>query len=401
MSANQTPAPSEHAGDNTSSLASTNPSKRRRVLLIVASIFGVIAIVWWLLWRLVFSTHVSTDNAYVGGNQVSLSSQVPGIVVAILADNTEYVKAGQPLVRLDRTDADIRLSKARSALVMAIRQVRGQIDSAASADAVVDARKVQLKQARANLSRRLPLLTEHAETPEIIQHLRDAVAQAKAALHTAQSQAHAAHAAIVNTHITHNPTVEQARDNFRAAWVAAKRNTIFAPVSGYVAERSVQVGNSITPGQQLMVIVPLHHLWVDANFKETQLRHVRAGEPVDITADLYGDQVHYHGTIVGLGAGTGSVFSLLPAQNATGNWIKVIQRVPVRISLVDAELDRHPLRLGLSVHAVVDIRNANNQPCASSKASPAAVTHIYDRIGAQADAAAASIIRANLSSTSH
>jgi membrane fusion protein (multidrug efflux system) len=311
------------------------------------------------------------------------------------------VKAGQVLVKLDSTDADVRLRQARSALAMAVRQVRQQTDSAGGADAGVAARKVQLAQAQSDLKRHLPLLAAHAESPEIVQHLRDGVAQAQAALATAEAQAKAAHAAIAGTDIAQNPAVEQARANFRAAWVASERNTIVAPVSGYVAQRSVQLGSSVAPGQQLMTVVPLHHLWVDANFKENQLRHIRIGQPVKITTDLYGDDVTYHGKVVGMGAGTGSVFSLLPAQNATGNWIKVVQRVPVRISLDDKELDKHPLRVGLSADAVVDIKNDNGPVLAPGEALPAASTSVYDQIASQADAEADKIIRANLGPASH
>ncbi|WP_329740458.1 efflux RND transporter periplasmic adaptor subunit [Dyella sp. A6] len=393
MSAN---ASAVSSGDNDSGMAAKDPAKRRRALLIVVSIFLLAALAWFLLWLFVFSIRESTDNAYVGGNQVAISSQVPGTVVAIMADDTEHVKAGQALVKLDPTDANVRLRQASSALAMAVRQVREQTDSADAADAAVAARKVQLAQAQSDLRRHQPLLAAHAESPEIVQHLRDAVAQAQAALDTATAQARAAHAAITGTDIADNPAVQQARANFRAAWIAAQRDTIVAPVSGYVAQRSVQLGNSVQPGQQLMTVVPLHHLWVDANFKEGQLRHIRIGQPVKMTTDLYGSDVVYHGKVIGLGAGTGSVFSLLPAQNATGNWIKVVQRVPVRISLEDKELDRHPLRIGLSADAVVDIRNDNGPVLAQGEAQPAAVTDVYDKVASQADAEADKIIRANL-----
>ncbi|MDO1527435.1 efflux RND transporter periplasmic adaptor subunit [Fulvimonas sp. R45] len=396
MSANESAA--AH-GDNDSGMAAKNPAKRRRALLIVAGVFVLVAVVWFLLWLFVFSTREKTDNAYVGGNQVAISAQVPGTVVAILADNTEHVKAGQVLVRLDPTDADVRLRQARSALAQAVRQVRGQTDNADSADAAVAARKVQLQQAQADLKRHLPLLAAHAESPEVVQHLRDGVAQAQAALDTAEAQARAAHAAIAGTDVADNPAVQQARANFRAAWVAAQRNTIVAPVSGYVAQRSVQLGNSVAPGQQLMTVVPLHDLWVDANFKENQLRHIRIGQPVKITTDLYGGGVDFHGKVVGLGAGTGSVFSLLPAQNATGNWIKVVQRVPVRISLDDKELDKHPLRVGLSADATVDIRDDRGPVLSTAEALPAASTDVYDQVASQADAEADKVIRANLAPT--
>ena len=381
---------------NDSGLAAKDPAKRRRALLIVAAIFLLAALIWFLLWRFVFSTRESTDNAYVGGNQVALSSQVPGTVVAILTDDTQHVAAGQVLVKLDATDADVRLRQTSSALAQAVRQVRQQNDSVNEADATVAAREVDLRKAAADLKRHLPLVAAQAESPETVQHMRDSVAQAQAAVDAAKAQAQSARAAVEGTDIANNPAVMQARANFRAAWIAAQRNTIVAPVSGYVAQRSVQLGASISPGQQLMTIVPLHDLWIDANFKENQLRHIRIGQPVKITADLYGGGVEYRGKVIGLGAGTGSVFSLLPAQNATGNWIKVVQRVPVRIALNNDELDQHPLRIGLSTDVTVDISNEQGPALASASTQPPAQTSVYDQVAAQADAQAEKIIRANL-----
>ncbi len=385
------------ADTNDSGMAAKDPAKRRRSLLVVTGIFVFAALAWFLLWFFVFSTREKTDNAYVGGNQVAISAQVPGTVVAILADDTQRVEAGQVLVKLDSTDADTRLAQARSALAQAVRGVRQQTSTATSADAQVAAAKLDLKKAEADLKRRLPLIAAQAESPEIVQHLRDGVEQARAAVNAAEAQSAAAHAAIEGTDVADNPVVLQARANFRAAWVAAQRNAIYAPVSGYVAERSVQLGNSVQPGQQLMTVVPLHDLWIDANFKEGQLRHIRIGQPAKVVSDLYGSDAVYHGKVVGLGAGTGSVFSLLPAQNATGNWIKVVQRVPVRIALDNRELDKHPLRIGLSTDVTVDIRHDQGRVLASAPTQqPVAQTNVYDQMASQADAEAERIIRANL-----
>ena len=388
-------APKDDKNDN--GMAAKDPAKRRRALLIVTLLFVLAAATWLLLWLFVFSKREVTDDAYVNGNQVSISTQVPGTVVAIYADDTQRVEAGQVLVKLDSTDADVRLRQARSQLAQAVRQVRQQTSSASSADAQVASAEVNLKKAEADLKRRLPLIAEQAEAPETIRHLRDAVEQARAALNTAQAQAAAAHASIEGTQIHDNPAVEQARANFRAAWVASQRNEIYAPVSGYVAQRSVQVGHSVQPGQELMTVVPLHDLWVDANFKEVQLRHVRIGQPAKVVADIYGGGVEYHGKVIGLGAGTGSAFSLLPAQNATGNWIKVVQRVPVRIALNDNELDKHPLRIGLSTEVNIDITDDHGAVLAPSPGDkPVAQTSVYDQMASRADAEADRIIEANL-----
>ncbi|MGB3460996.1 HlyD family efflux transporter periplasmic adaptor subunit [Rhodanobacter lindaniclasticus] len=395
MSATETDRPSVDAND--SGMAAKDPAKRRRALLIVAAVFILAGLAWFALWFFVFSTRVKTDNAYVGGNQVAISAQVPGTVVAILADDTQRVEAGQVLVRLDPTDAKVRLEQARSALAQAVRGVRQQTSSASSADAQVDAARLAVQKADADLKRHLPLLAAHAESPEIVQHLRDGLAQARAALAGAQAQSAAAHAAIEGTDVARNPGVMQARANFSAAWIAAQRNAIYAPVSGYVAQRSVQLGNSVQPGQQLMTVVPLHDLWVEANFKESQLRHIRIGQPATVVSDLYGGDAVFHGKVIGLGAGTGSVFSLLPAQNATGNWIKVVQRVPVRISLDNTELDKHPLRVGLSSEVTIDITNDKGSVLATTPTQqPVAQTDVYTQMAAKADAEAARVIRANL-----
>ena len=402
MSATESDQPQNAAPADTkeNGMTAKNPAKRRKTLLIVLLIFIAAGVIWLLLWLLVFSTRETTDDAYVGGNQVAISAQVPGTVVAILADDTQHVEAGQILVKLDNTDASVRLAQAEASLASAVRQVRQQTDSASGSDAAVAERAVDLKKAEADLKRRLPLVAQQAEAPETIQHLRDAVAQARAALTTAQAQASAQHASISGTDIANNPAVLQARANFRAMWVAAQRNAIYAPVSGYVAQRSVQVGNSVQAGQQLMTVLPLHNLWIDANFKESQLRHIRIGQPAKVEADIYGGGVEYHGKVIGLGAGTVSVFSLLPAQNATGNWIKVVQRVPVRIALDNNELDKHPLRIGLSSDVTVDITDDKGPVLApQGQREPVAETSVYDQMASKADAEADKVIQANLGST--
>src|SRR5574337_751693 len=399
MSATET---DQSSADGDSGLAARDPARRRRALLAVAGIFVVAGLGWFLLWYFVLSTRVTTDNAYVGGNQVAISAQVPGTVVAILADDTQRVVAGQVLVRLDPTDAKVRLEQARSALAQAVRGVRQQTSSARGADAQVVTARLALQKAEADLKRRLPLLAAHAEAPEIVQHLRDGVAQARSTLAAAEAQSAAAHAAIEGTDVAQNPAVLQARANFSAAWIAAQRDAIYAPVSGYVAQRSVQLGNSVQPGQQLMTVVPLHDLWIEANFKESQLRHIRIGQPATIVSDVYGSDAVFHGKVIGLGAGTGSVFSLLPAQNATGNWIKVVQRVPVRISLDNQELDKHPLRVGLSTEVTVDISHDQGPMLATTPAQqPVARTDVYQQMASQADAEAGQIIRANLPQQVH
>jgi len=387
MSEPQTPAADAPGGNG----------KRRFVLGIIAVVFLLAGAGWYLLWLFVLSQRETTDDAYVAGNQVTLSAQVPGTVIAVLADDTQRVEAGQVLVRLDPTDAELSLAKAKSALANAVRQVRQQTEMASQYDAAITARRLDLARAEADLRRRLPLLADKAIAPEEVAHAREAVETAKAALDLATRQAAASHALVDGTDIASNASVLQAKAAFREAWVNAQRDEIVAPVSGFVAQRTVQVGSRVQPGQALLTIIPLHDLWVDANFKESQLAHIRIGQPVKIESDLYGGGVEYDGKVVGLAAGTGGAFALLPPQNASGNWIKVVQRVPVRIALDARQLEQHPLRIGLSTSVTVDTHDRSGRILAERPVdAPIAQTDVYARDIARADAEADAIIAANL-----
>ncbi|HVT33662.1 MAG TPA: HlyD family efflux transporter periplasmic adaptor subunit [Rhodanobacteraceae bacterium] len=371
--------------------------KRRALLLIIAAAFVLAGIAWYALYVFVFSLRETTDDAYVSGNQVTIASQVPGTVIAVLADDTQLVTEGQPLVELDPTDSQVALAKAKSALASAVRQVRQQAEMASQYDSAIASRKTDLAQAEADLKRRKPLLAEKAIAPEEVAHAEEAVRNARNALEQVERQSAAAHALVDGTPLAGNPVVMQAKAAFREAWINAERNAIVAPVGGYVAQRAVQVGSRIQPGAPLMTIIPLGDLWVDANFKESQLRHIRIGQPVEIESDLYGGEAGFHGRVIGLAPGTGAAFALLPPQNASGNWIKVVQRVPVRISLDPKELEKHPLRVGLSTSVKVDTHDRNGAVLASAPATkPVARTDVYANDFAKAEAEADAIVRANL-----
>jgi membrane fusion protein (multidrug efflux system) len=290
--------------------------KRQRVLLIIGSIFFIAGLAWVLLWLFVFSKRETTDDAYVAGNQVSISTQIPGTVIAVFADDTQQVKVGQVLVKLDPTDAQVSLAKAKSALGQAVRQARQLVEVAGQNDAVLTSRQLDLDRAQADLQRREPLLEARAIAPEEVSHAREAVKIAQAALDTVKRQSAAAHALVDGASIAENPSVLQAKAAFRDSWISSQRAAIVSPVSGYVALRSVQVGQHVQPGQGLMTVIPLHDLWIDANFKEVQLEHLRIGQPAEVDSDAYGSGVKFHGKVMGLGAGTGSAFALLPPQNA-------------------------------------------------------------------------------------
>ena len=374
-----------------------NSPKRRAVLAGITAVFLLAGAGYGAWHLLVGSKHIETDNAYVGGNLVNVSSQVAGSVVEIRGDETQLVQAGSELVRLDPADAEVALAQAEARLGAAVRQQRERYTGVAQYEAQVEQRRVALKTAQDDLARRLPLAGENIVSGEDVAHARQAVLDARAAVEVALRQLATARAGVSGVAPGEHPNVLAARDDYMAAWLAARRNTIAAPVTGYVAKRSVQVGSRIAPGAPLLSVVPLDQLWVDANFKESELRDIRIGQSATIEADIYGDKVAYHGKVVGLGAGTGSAFSLLPAQNATGNWIKVVQRVPVRISLDPKELQAHPLRVGLSTTVEVDIsRQEGGVLGAMAPQAPAYATHALNQPLQQAKLATDAIVEKNL-----
>jgi membrane fusion protein, multidrug efflux system len=334
-----------------------SPSKgrrRTRLLLLVLVVFLLAGLAWAAWWFVYGRWYETTDDAYVGGNVVQVTPQVAGTVVAINADDTDFVKAGQVLVELDKADARVALERAESQLARSVRQVRNLFATDASLEASVEVRRTDLERARVDVARRERVLKSGAVSAEELQHARDAVKNAQAALVAAEKQLAANRVLVDRTSVRDHPDVQNAAAQVREAYLASARTTLPAPVSGYVAKRNVQLGQRVSAGAALMAVVPLEQAWVDANFKEAQLASVRAGQPATVHADLYGSKVDFHGKVVGFGAGTGGAFALLPAQNATGNWIKVVQRVPVRIALDPKELAEHPLQVGLSMRVEVD-----------------------------------------------
>jgi membrane fusion protein (multidrug efflux system) len=364
---------------------------RKRWLAFVIAAFGLIGVAYAAWWAVALRYTQSTDDAYVSGNVVQITPQISGTVIGIAADDTQFVTVGQTLVRLDPADAKIALEQADAKLARTVRDVRGLFATTAQISANVDLRSADYARAAEDLQRRERLASSGAVSGEELQHARDAVSTAKAALNAAQQELAAHRARVDHTTVANHPDVMAAAAQVHDAFLEVARTELPAPVSGYVAKRTVQLGQRVAPGAPLMAIVPLDQVWVDANFKEPQLAAMRVGQPATLTADLYGSKVRYHGTVAGFGAGTGSAFALLPAQNATGNWIKIVQRVPVRIALDPQELARYPLQIGLSMQVDVDTRQREGarlpQP---TQAAPAYRTDVYDT----ADAAAAKRVRA-------
>ena len=383
--------------DPAASAPATTNGKRRNILMLIAAIFIVLGMLWGAYWVLVLAKREQTDDAYVNGNRVVISAQISGTVIAVLADDTQLTKAGQILVRLDPVDAETNLSRTANALAQTVRQVRQEKSTADQYDSVIETRKLELARAEADLAKREPLLADRAIAPEEVRHARESVELARAALTQAVRQSTSSHALVDGTQVADNPAVLQAKAAYRDAWIAAERNAVVAPVTGYVAERSVQLGQHIQAGQALMTVIPLNSLWVDANFKEVQLRHLRIGQPAQVRSDLYGGSFIFHGHVKGMSAGTGAAFSLLPAQNASGNWIKVVQRVPVRIQIDDGDLVKSPLRVGLSATVTVDTTNRNGPVLAAEAGgTPVGDTQVYTQDLEKANADADAIVRRNL-----
>ncbi|MCX4150245.1 HlyD family efflux transporter periplasmic adaptor subunit [Paraburkholderia madseniana] len=375
----------------------TAPAKRKLLLALLAATVVLAGAGYGAYYITNGQYHQSTDDAYVNGNLVQLTPQVSGTVVAVNADDTQIVKQGAPVVTLDNADAKVALSNAEATLGQTVRQVSGLYVNNDFYAATIAQRQSDLARAEDDLKRRQAVAETGAVSGEDIAHARDAVSSAQAALDAARQQAAANHALTDRTSVEQHPNVQAAASKVRDAYLNYARNTLPAPVTGYVARRSVQVGQRVAPGTPLMAIVPLDGVWVDANFKEGQLKHMRIGQPVTLTADVYGSSVKYHGHVVGFSAGTGAAFAVLPAQNATGNWIKVVQRLPARIQLDQNELNAHPLRIGLSMQVDVETRDESGTQLGAAT-NTTYRTDVFAQYGADADAEIARIIAQNMPS---
>jgi len=384
-------------------------SKRKKNLLVFTLIVLAIAAVTLWLYFTQWRYQVSTEDAYVSGNQVQINAQISGTVTAIGVNDTDMVKAGQTLVALDQADNGLALETAKAQLRTAIRQYKTQTATIQQADvnisqaqtamnevqSQIESAKIALLAAQSDYQRRAALMASQAVSQEEVQHAADTVKKAQAQLDAAVAKQATARSAVVTAEAQRNvtianlgkndvlsqPAVQTAMANIQTAWLNLNRTQIVAPIDGQIAKRGVQLGQKISAGTPLMVIVPLHDLWVDANFKESQIKDIHLGQAVNLTSDIYGKEVIYHGKVIGLSAGTGSAFSVLPAQNATGNWIKVTQRLPVRIALDSKELQQHPLRVGLSMHAELDSRDQQGKPqVATATASNKPVAQLQPQV---------------------
>ena len=356
--------------------------KRKKALTVVGLILLIVGLAY-AVWAIFFNHFISTDNAYVGAETASITSMVNGQVAEVLVSDTKAVKKGDLLLRIDNRDAEIALAQAQAELMKAKRQYKQtQANSSAlnsqvfvsddginSAKAQVAKAQADLNKAQDDLARRQTLAASGAISKEELSTAQSAVknaeaglalnqaglAQAQSSQKAAQSTLAANEALIRGSNETSAPDVLIAETHVKQALLDLERTEIKAPFDGVITRRNIQVGQRVAPGSVVMMLVPITQLYVDANFKENQLPKVKVGQKVTLSSDLYGSDVEFNGTVVGFSGGTGSAFALIPAQNATGNWIKVVQRLPVRIALDPKELADHPLRVGLSMDAKINI----------------------------------------------
>ena len=388
------PAPAAEAAAN-------RMSTRGRGLLILAVVVvlvgAAVAAWWWLLGR----WFESTDDAYVGGTIVQVTAEIPGTIRTVHPRETDSVAAGQPLIEFDAADARIALDAALADLAATVRQVSGAFAQVERARAQVTAREVELRRASADYARRQSIADGGAVSAEEVAHTRESAESLEAALRAAREELRVALAQTAGTTVEDHPQVRRAAMRVRDAALTLDRTTIVAPVNGVVGKKGVQVGQRVGPGTPLMAVVPLEDVWVDANFKEVQLHHMRIGQPVELHADLYGKDVVYHGRIKGFSPGTGAAFALLPAQNASGNWIKIVQRVPVRVVLDPAEVREHPLRIGLSMHAEVDLHDQSGPVLAAPSDEVAARMPRHPERNAEVEDTIARVIAQNSGRGNH
>ena len=373
--------------------------KRNKAMIITLLIFAVLGIAWLSYWLFYGRFYQYTNDAYVDGNNVTLTPQVPGIVVSFSALDADYVSKGRVLVELDKTDAKIALDKAISDLGNAVRYVMQLFEEAKQYEAIVIMKKAEFIKAAQDYEHRKNLVDEGGVSLEDFEHSEAQLQANFADFIAAEHQYIAALAQIENTTIETHPKVEEVKNQVRDTFVFYQRCTIKAPVSGLVAQRTIQVGERVARGQPLMAIVPLDQMWVTANFKEVQLGKMRVGQPVTVYSDIYGHRVKFQGKVAGIGGGTGSVFSVLPPQNATGNWIKIVQRVPVRIVLDQNQIKQFPLRLGLSMEVTVDIHDIEKPFVPPERPEgPLYTTDVFADQEQDAEVLIMDVILANLSS---
>ncbi|CEK09872.1 HlyD family secretion protein [Legionella hackeliae] len=371
----------------------TNERKPTFYFFIAVLILLLLLFFYWLFfWRF----QVFTNDAYVQGNQVNINALRRGFVTGIYTDDSFLVKKGQLLVTLDETDSKIALDKAKAKLALTVREVCQAFHDVFRLEAEIGVRRAEHLKAQQNYRHRAGVIKARGISLEDYQNAADDLQASLAALRSTKDNYQKILAFVQGTSITEHPAVQQAAQEVRDAWVQLYRCKIYAPVEGLVAQRTIQVGMWVKPNRPLMSVIPLEQMWVNANYKETQLSHIRIGQNVNITSDLYGRAVVFHGKIVGLPGAAGNAFALLPPENLSGNWIKIVQRLPVRVALDANELKQHPLRIGLSLEATTDISMQDGLLVPNSFMGPSYKTDIFNREETGDKELIAAIISANI-----
>lgn len=375
----------------------SSPPKERHLLRWFTLFLIILAVAWFCLWFFYLRYYESTDDAYANGNMVTINAAVSGSVIAFYADDTDYVQEGQLLVTLDPTYYKIAFDKSLASLAATILHVKQLRDQVQVKQALLENKTVALSKARFDYQNRSLLVSSLAVSNEDFIHSRDDLMIAELNVRQAEYELKEASDAAGNMPIEGHPLVEEQKNGIREAFYRLKHCHIYAPTSGYIAQRSVEVGEWASVDTPLMAIIPDTYIWVDANFKETQLTYMRVGQPAVVWFDLYGSDVKFEGKVLGIASGTGSVFSLIPPQNATGNWIKIVQRLPVRISLDPDKLKEYPIRLGISAEVDVDITQTDLPIMSQPKPVKAiGATHVFDIDLSEVDALITEVINANI-----
>ncbi|MBS0603938.1 MAG: efflux RND transporter periplasmic adaptor subunit [Verrucomicrobia bacterium] len=373
------------------------PKKRKKAALAFLVICIALAAIFFFVWLFFLRYIEYTDDAYVEGNQVYITPLRPGFVTAIHSDDTYLVKKGQLLIDLDKTDAEIALSQSKENLARVVRDVCQMFHQVFAYRAEIEMRKAEYIKTAQDYEHRKDVISQGGVSLEDFEHSIAYLSASYYALQMTEILYEKALSLVQGTSIKSHPYVLEAADRVREAWVQLYRCQIYSPVEGLVAQRKIQVGMWVDSGKTLMSVIPLDQIWVNANYKETQLKKMRIGQKVRITSDLYGSDTVFHGTIAGLPGAAGNAFSLLPPQNLSGNWIKIVQRVPVRVSLDPQELERHPLRIGLSMEAIVDVRDVQGPLVpTTNEGSPTYETPIYEEEERGDEKAIVRIVEENL-----
>ncbi|WP_052436039.1 HlyD family efflux transporter periplasmic adaptor subunit [Neochlamydia sp. EPS4] len=382
---------------SSSPLSPSNTIKRNRKLWGFTLILVLASLSWGLLYVLYLQGYETTDDAYASGNMININPSITGSVIAYYVDDTDFVTEGQLLVQLDQTEYLLKYEHSLASLASTVLKVRQLYEKVKASQSTLEARKIALSKANYDYENRSHLVEMQAISKEEYTHSKADLSIAKATHQIAEAELAAAIAAVGNTSLECHPLLIEAKSQVRKSYYDLQHCRIYAPATGYVAQRTVNVGQSVRPQTPLMAIISQNDYWVEANFKETQLKFMRIGQPATINFDMYGSKIEYVGKVVGIASGSGSNFSLIPPQNATGNWIKIVQRLPVRISVEPEQMKKYPLRLGISAKVKVDISNQDLPMLAStSPGRPLAATTVFNVHLEPIDHVIDEVIQANL-----